>query len=75
MAFKINDWPGSLYLKVDRNWAIHKTFFPAFVVAIYSALVKEKPTIAYCFNKYNTGLPENKKAYLPIDCCPSLSSA
>lgn len=75
LALKVTGLSGSLYLRVAKNWAIHKAFFLAFVVAIYLALVKERVTIICCFDWCNTSLIESKKAYPPVDYCPSLSLA
>lgn len=49
LVFGLIFWSNSLYLRVAKNQAIHKVFFLAFIVAIYSALVKKRVTIGYCF--------------------------
>lgn len=75
LTFILIGWLGNLYLKTARNWPTYKTSFLASIVAIYSALVEDRVTIAYCFDWWKTALPKRKKVYLPIDLRPSLSSA
>ena len=75
LALRLTSWSGNLYSRAAKNRAIYKASFPASVVAIYSASVKERATIACCFDWWDTGLPDTRKAYPPVDLCQSLSPA
>lgn len=75
LAFRMTSWPGSLYFRMARNWAIYKAFFVAFVVNISLTLVEKRVVIACCYDWCNTNVLENKKAYPPVDRRASLNLA
>lgn len=75
LALKQIGWLDSLYPRAAKNWVIHKAFFLAFVMAIYSASVKKRATVGCYFNWWDIGPLKRKKVYPSINLCPSLSLA
>ncbi len=74
-AISPTGWLRSLYSRAVENLAIYQAFFPASVIAIYSVSIEERATVACCFDWWDTGPPERRKANPPVDFRPSLSSA
>lgn len=74
-ALWLTGWLDSLYPRVVKNCAIHKACFSASVVAIYSVSGEERAIAACCFDGWDTGPPNRRKPYLPVDFCLSLIPA
>lgn len=49
-AFRLISWLGNLYSNIAKNYAIHKTFFSAFIITIYSILIEKRIIIAFYFD-------------------------